>query len=47
MPQSLALNLIHLIYSTKGRKTWLKPPVHAGLFAYQAGIYRELESPAG
>ncbi|MFP4500556.1 MAG: IS200/IS605 family transposase [Candidatus Hydrogenedentota bacterium] len=46
MAQSLALNLIHLVYSTKLRKTWLKPDVRPSLFAYQAGVLRELESPA-
>lgn len=46
MPQSLVSNLVHLIYSTKHRQTWLLPDVRDRLFAYQAGIFRDWESPA-
>jgi REP element-mobilizing transposase RayT len=46
MAQSLARNLIHLIYSTKNRELRISAPVRASLFAYQAGILREWESPA-
>jgi REP element-mobilizing transposase RayT len=46
MPQSLALNLIHLIYSTKNRTACLTPDIRPKLFAYQAGIFHQWESPA-
>jgi REP-associated tyrosine transposase len=46
MPQSLAKNLIHLVYSTKQRKPLITTEKQAGLFAYQAGIYKQWDSPA-
>ena len=46
MPQSLAKNLIHLVYSTKNRQLWLPGTVRDRLFAYQAGIFKEWDSPA-
>ena len=46
MPQSLVKNLIHLVYSTKQRKPWIPEDVRERLYAYQAGIFREWESPA-
>ena len=46
MPQSLARNLVHLIYSTKNRDACLTPAIRQKLFAYQAGIFQEWESPA-
>jgi REP element-mobilizing transposase RayT len=46
MAQSLAKNLIHLIYSTKNRDASLTPAIRPTLFAYQAGILREWDSPA-
>jgi putative transposase len=46
MPQSLVKNLIHLVYSTKHHKPWIPKDHRDGLCAYQAGIYREWESPA-
>ena len=46
MPQSLAMNLIHLIYSTKERRPWLSPEIRPALFAYQAGAFKELDCPA-
>jgi putative transposase len=46
MPQSLAKNLIHLVYSTKHRRSWIPKAHHDELFAYQAGIYQEWDSPA-
>ena len=46
MPQSLAKNLIHLIYSTKDREPCLSPEIRAGLFGYKAGILKEWKSPA-
>jgi putative transposase len=46
MSQSLAKNLVHLIYSTKNRAACLNDDVRPKLFAYQAGIFKVLESPA-
>ena len=46
MSQSLAKNLIHLIYSTKNRAPCFDRDVQVHLFAYQAGILNEWESPA-
>ncbi len=46
MPQSLAKNLIHLIYSTKDRAPCLTPEIRADLFGYKAGILKEWKSPA-
>jgi len=46
MSQSLVKNLIHLVYSTKHRKPWLHEPVRDDLHAYQAGIFKECDSPA-
>jgi REP element-mobilizing transposase RayT len=46
MSQSLAKNLLHLVYSTKNRMLWIPPDVREQLFAYQAGIFKEWDSPA-
>ncbi|HVX57543.1 MAG TPA: transposase [Candidatus Saccharimonadales bacterium] len=46
MSQSLVKNLIHLIYSTKERRLWLPEAHRDDLFAYQAGIFQALDSPA-
>ena len=46
MSQSLAKNLVHLIYSTKNREPCFDREVQVRLFAYQAGILNEWESPA-
>jgi len=46
MGQSLAKNLIHLIFSTKHREPWLTPDLRLGLHAYLGGILRDLDSPA-
>lgn len=46
MGQSLVKNLIHLVYSTKGHRPWIVRGCRDGLFAYQAGIFRQGESPA-
>lgn len=46
MPQSLVKNLIHLVYSTKHRQPWLIDNIREQLFAYQAGIFRQWESPS-
>ncbi|TWU00877.1 transposase [Stieleria varia] len=46
MGQSLVGNLVHLIYSTKHRMDWIPEPIRQPLYAYQAGIFRQWESPA-
>ena len=45
MSQSLVKNLIHLVYSTKHRQPWIAKDHRDGLFAYQAGIFKEWDSP--
>lgn len=46
MSQSLAKNLVHLVYSTKHREPLIRPEHRDALFAYQAGIFNQWESPA-
>lgn len=46
MSQSLVKNLVHLVYSTKQREPWIPKEHRDALFAYQAGIFKEWESPA-
>ena len=46
MPQSLAKNLIHLVFSTRNREPLLAEAVREPLCAYAAGILRDLDSPA-
>jgi putative transposase len=46
MSQSLVKNLIHLVYSTKHRHPWIHQEHRDELYAYQAGIYRQWDSPA-
>jgi putative transposase len=46
MPQSLAQNLIHLVFSTKGRAPVLSAEIRPELNSYLAGILREWDSPA-
>src|SRR5262245_453079 len=46
MSQSLVKNMIHLVFSTKHREPWIIPEVRSRLYAYQAGILQELQSPA-
>jgi REP element-mobilizing transposase RayT len=46
MSQSLVKNLVHLVYSTKGRERWIPTANRDGLFAYLAGIFQQWESPA-
>ncbi|MCL4201438.1 MAG: transposase [Pirellulaceae bacterium] len=46
MSQSLVKNLVHLVYSTKHRQVWIPQDVRERLWAYQAGIFKEWESPA-
>ena len=46
MSQSLAKNLVHLVYSTKHRQRWLSESIREHLYAYQAGIFGKWESEA-
>ena len=46
MGQSLAKNMIHLVYSTKHRRPWITEDVRDDLFRYQAGIFKQWDSPA-
>ena len=46
MSQSLVKNLIHLVYSTKHREPLIPAEHRDALFAYQAGIFKQWDSPA-
>src|SRR5215510_8416037 len=46
MPQSLSRVLVHLVYSTKNRQPILTPAIDPDLYAYQASIFRAMDSPA-
>jgi REP element-mobilizing transposase RayT len=46
MAQSLAKNLIHLIYSTKERQPFLGEAIREELHRYSAGILASLDSPS-
>ena len=46
MAQSLARNLIHLIFSTKNRAPLLQTTIRPELHGYMAGIFTNWESPA-
>jgi len=46
MSQSLARNVIHLIFSTKHRYPFITPPVRDNLFAYLAGTLNHMRCPA-
>lgn len=46
MPQSLAKNAIHLIFSTKERRPSLNDKVRPDLHAYMATVLKNMECPA-
>ena len=46
MSQSLVKNLVHLVYSTKHRMKWIPESCREPLWAYQAGIFSQCDSPA-
>jgi REP element-mobilizing transposase RayT len=46
MSQSLVKNLLHLVYSTRHREPWIPKQHREALWAYQAGIFKQMESPA-
>lgn len=45
MSQSLAKNLLHLVFTTKNRIPWIDQSIRPKLFSYMAGIMKEWESP--
>jgi putative transposase len=45
MPQSLAVVLIHLVFSTKNRQPWILPEIEPELHPYMATVFRSLDSP--
>jgi REP element-mobilizing transposase RayT len=46
MAQSLAKNILHLIFSTKNRQPLLSHEIRPQLHSYMGGILRQWESPA-
>ncbi len=45
MPHSLANLIVHILFSTKGRRPWLKDPaVRRELYAYMGGILKAIGS---
>ncbi len=46
MGQSLARNLLHLVFSTKDRRPFLKDELRTKFHEYAAGIFRDLNSTA-
>ena len=46
MAQSLSSFLIHLIFSTKNRESFITPEIESELHPYMAKIFRELKSPS-
>lgn len=45
MPQSLANNLIHLVFSTKHREPWLTDAFRVDFHAYLAAVMNNLQCP--
>ena len=43
MPQSLTLNIVHLVFSTKGRYPFINKEIRSDLCAYFVGILRKNE----
>jgi len=46
MPQSLAKNAIHLVFSTKERRAYLNEAVRADLHAYMSTVLKNMDCPA-
>jgi REP element-mobilizing transposase RayT len=46
VPQSLARNLVHLVFSTKNREPFIVPELRDPLFAYLAGAFAAIHCPA-
>jgi putative transposase len=45
MPQSLTINLIHLVYSTHERRPWLDAEIQSRIWAYQASLLNGHDCP--
>ena len=45
MSQSLVINTLHIVFSTKYRTRWIQPPVESELYAYLMGTCKNLECP--
>ncbi|TDU66222.1 REP element-mobilizing transposase RayT [Prosthecobacter fusiformis] len=45
MPQSLAQIYVHLVFSTKGRESWVAEMIQPGLYAYLAGTLNAIACP--
>jgi putative transposase len=45
MPQSHAVVLVHLVFSTKNRHPWIRPEIEPELHPYLATVFRSLDSP--
>lgn len=43
MPGTYSQILLHAVFSTKERKTWLKPEITTALYPYIGGIIRDLK----
>jgi putative transposase len=46
MAQSLSNVLVHLVFSTKNRRSWIDVGIEEELFKYISGICRELNCPS-
>lgn len=46
MPQSLSSILVHLVFSTKNRESYLTEAIEKELYPYMATIFRALKSPS-
>jgi len=46
MPQSLSTVLVHLVFSTKNRESFITPTVEAELHRYMATVFRDNNSPS-
>jgi REP element-mobilizing transposase RayT len=46
MSQSLSSVLIHLVYSTKNRESFIHEPIQPDLYAYLGTVFKSLKSPA-
>lgn len=46
MPQSLSINLIHLVYSTHEREPWIDSAIQSRLWAYTATVLNQQDCPA-
>jgi putative transposase len=46
MPQSLSRVIVHLVFSTKNRESWIIPSKQKELFSYIAGTLNNIECPS-